>query len=152
MSFAHSYIMTPGIWNASGRYWDEQNREVAAEGWAEIRHHADIWELVGEMRLLGPSPVAFTNRYRIAPAPPDARMLFWRSENPALGRLDGVFALGDDTILVQAASADGRYRVVETLAWIDEHRYRNRGALISGEALLGAWTMELTRAGTPGRC
>ena len=74
MSFAHSYIVTPGIWNASGRYWDEQNREVAAEGWAEIRHHADICELVGEMRLLGPSPVAFTTATGRVPRRSDASM------------------------------------------------------------------------------
>jgi hypothetical protein len=152
MRIAHPYLMTPGIWHARGRYRDDQDRAVAAEGSAELRHHADVWELVGELRLLGPRPVAFTNRYRIAPAPAEARLLRWQSDNPALGRLEGVFVLVDDTILVRGASADQHYRVVETLTLIDERQYCNRGALIGGDARLGAWAMELTRAGTPGTC
>jgi hypothetical protein len=152
MRIAHPYLMTPATWHARGRYWDDQNRAVAAQGSAELRHHADMWELVGELRLLGPSPVAFTNRYRIAPAPAEAQLLRWRSDNPALGRLEGVFVLVDDTILVQGGSADGRYHVVETLTLAGERQYRNRGALLSGDVRLGAWAMELTRAGTPGRC
>lgn len=146
----HSYLDQPGRWRARGRFWDRDGRAVQAEGWSEMRHEGAIWELVGELRLLGPEPVTFSSRYQIVAPSSPAQAIVWRSHNPALGEMTGIFCAVEDIILSSGASADGRHRVSECLIRHDAERYGSRGMLLQDDDVLSRWAMELTREGSPG--
>ena len=69
----------------------------------------------------------------------------WRSENPALGTLEGTFVAVDDVILSSYASEDGRFEGAETVRRIEPGRYANRGVLLDRGKPVSRWSMELVR-------
>lgn len=99
------------------------------------------------MRLIGTPPVEFTNDYTVTPFAPEALATAWTSHNPALGRLDGRFALVGDSILSTFRSEDGAHSGTEALQMIDADRYLGRGVLYRDGAFFSAWIVELRRRG-----
>jgi hypothetical protein len=139
----HSYLFREALWTAEGTYRDGEGSEFPVRGETRIRHGADHWFIEGCMRLFGDEKSEFVNNYRVQPFEPSRADTAWTSYNPALGRMEGRFAVVEDMILSHFKSGDGRYSGSECLRKINNHSYRSRGVLFDGEHLLSAWAVNL---------
>jgi len=98
------------------------------------------------MRVLTDPPTEFQNAYEIEPFEIDRESTSWISHNPALGELFGNFIVIDDSILSVYATKNGEFTVTEYLRQVNEHSYRNRGALMKGNDRISSWAVELEKA------
>lgn len=142
----HTWLFQPGTWTAEGRLWEYGTRERPLHGRSVVRHERKLWEIEGEMEVLGEEPVRLTNTYRLAPPRVAGEVLPWLSENPALGTLSGVFTVAGDAILSFFRSADGGYAGSETMTRLAPDRYRAWGILTADGSVLSTWAVELARA------
>jgi hypothetical protein len=71
--------------------------------------------------------------------------LFWQSQNPAIGKLTGVFFVAGETIMSSFQSSDGGFVGSEHMARLAPHPYQARGLFLQSGALVSAWSMELVR-------
>ena len=144
-AFRHTWLFEPGTWTAAGRFCEKGEFEREGHGTSIVRHQGALWEIEGSMEIYGEPPLRFQNNYRM-PAPcPDARVVPWQSENPALGTLRGVFVVLDDTIMSSFQSSDGASVGSEAMTHLAPDRYQARGVFLASDAFVSAWSMELVR-------
>lgn len=142
----HTFLFEQGKWIASGVYYDEHNNEIQIEGQTVITHGGTYWVNDGYMKLLLSEPIEYLNRYEIVPFVGDSWITSWQSDNPALGRLKGVFTIVKDSIISKYESEDKRYSGCEYLLKIDDKTYENRGVVFKGNDQLSSWAVQLKRA------
>ena len=142
---AHSWLFEPGRWAAAGSFWDGGEHERQARGTCVIRHGDTAWEIEGEMDILGDPPVRLHNSYLVDPPGPGDLVMRWRSENPAVGPLTGVFAVAGDAMLSIFEAADGVHRGSECLTRRTADRYRAQGIFTASETVISTWSMDLVR-------
>lgn len=70
----------------------------------------------------------------------------WKSYNPALGELKGIFIIVQDSIMSKYDSADGQYTGYEYLRKIDDLTYENRGFALVNNKKLSSWAVQLKKA------
>ena len=97
------------------------------------------------MEICAEPPLRFENHYRISAPRDDARIVPWQSDNPAIGKLTGVFFVAGDTIMSSFQSADGAFLGNEHLRQLSLDRYQARGLFLAAGAVVSAWSMELVR-------
>jgi len=141
----HTWLFQPASWRAEGRFWERGEVERAARGNSVVRHAADVWEIEGDIEVLGEPLLRFDNRYVVTPPAAGARTIQWHSHNPAVGELSGVFALAGDTIMSWFRSADGRAVGSEHLTQLARDRYQARGVFLMAGEVASTWSMELVR-------
>jgi hypothetical protein len=150
----HTWLFRPGSWVAEGTFWESGSIARKGRGRSVVRHLPDRWAIEGEMEIESDPPLRFTNLYTIASPPPcGAEQVPWTSENPAVGRLEGVFVIAGDTILSAFRSATGEHWGSEHLTRITARHYRACGLFLAGDVVISTWSMELrserdTRRGT----
>ena len=144
-AFRHTWLFEPGIWTATGRFWDKGEFEREGHGTSIVRHTGALWEIEGHMEISGEPPLRFQNTYRIAPRRADARVIPWHSENPAIGALAGVFFVTGDTVMSSFQSRDGQFVGSEHMRQLAPDRYEARGLFLASGAVVSAWSMELMR-------
>ncbi|MDV3425827.1 MAG: hypothetical protein LIR50_00885, partial [Bacillota bacterium] len=69
----------------------------------------------------------------------------WKSFNPALGELNGIFIIVQDSIMSKYISKDEQYNGFEYLKKVDDVTYENRGAAFKKEEKLSSWAVKLER-------
>jgi hypothetical protein len=143
----HSFLFEPDTWTATGHFWEGGQLKRDAHGTTAVRHFDSAWEIDGEMEVLGELTVRFRNLYRVEPPSAQGEAMRWRSQNPALGIIDGVFAVADETILSFFQTADWAHGGSETLTRLAADRYRASGILVSAGEVASIWSMELVRQG-----
>lgn len=141
----HSLLFTPGAWAATGLFWEGGRTARPGRGRTVVRHGEAAWEIEGEMEISGDVPLRFTNLYRIELPPAPGEVLRWRSSNPAVGELHGVFAVAGEAILSFFRTADGGHEGSETLTRLAPDRYRATGIFLSAGVVVSTWSMELVR-------
>jgi hypothetical protein len=141
----HTWLFEPGLWVATGHFWEGGRVERDGRGTSLVRHTDTEWEIEGEMEILGDAPVRFQNRYRIEPPRSPGDIIRWRSNNPAVGSLIGVFAVAGETILSFFQSENKEQGGSETLTQLAPSRYRASGIFLSSGAVVSTWSMELVR-------
>jgi hypothetical protein len=146
----HTWLFEPGIWTASGTFWERGEIAREGRGTSIVRHMRDVWVIQGTMEILGEPPVRFRNDYRIDIPAPGASVVRWRSENPVVGTLDGVFVVADDAIMASFRSADGAAVGSEHLTYLAPDRYQARGLFLASGDVLSAWSMALVRQAQTG--
>ncbi len=134
----HSYLFEEGQWEASGVLFDEEGEAAITTGGAQIIHYADRWEVESWM-------AEFENRYTLEPFSEQEAQALWRSLNPAVGILQGVFVVVGECILSRYASDDGVLTGVESLRQVAADRYESRGAASMGQKVLSRWEMTLIK-------
>jgi len=139
----HTFLFTEGIWVAKGDYYDEANNRVPVEGKTITTHLDNLWINEGYMELQLEQPVRFENRYEIIPFSSD--FTIWKSFNPALGTLQGKFAIFDDTIVSTYISEDGQYSGVECVIKISDARYSSKGFAFNGSKKLSSWAVTMEK-------
>jgi hypothetical protein len=144
-AFRHTWLFEPGTWTAAGRFWDKGEFEREGHGTSIVRHTAATWEIEGSMELHGEPPLRFQNSYTIAAPRDDSRTLSWQSQNPAIGKLTGVFFVAGETIMSSFQSSDGGFVGSEHITRLAPHRYQACGLFLQSGALVSAWSMELVR-------
>jgi hypothetical protein len=144
-AFRHTWLFEPGIWTATGRFWDKGELEREGRGRSIVRHAGAVWEIEGSMEIFGESLVRFQNNYRIAAPRDGARVIPWQSENPAIGALGGVFVIADEIIMSSFQSTDGASVGSEHMTCLAADRYQARGLFLASGAVVSAWSMALTR-------
>jgi hypothetical protein len=97
------------------------------------------------MRIRTDPPVEIRNVYVIDPFEGNRELSRWTSQNPALGVLLGRFVLVGDSILSVYRSEAGEWAGMEYLKQDGEPLYRNRGALMRGDAKVSSWVVRLER-------
>ena len=142
----HTYLLRPGRWRAEGTYYDDAGRAFPLNGWSELVLDGPERRLTGRMEVAGPEPVRFTNDYVIRETDRPCT-LAWRSENPALGVLEGTFELAGESILSRYVSPDRVYSGCEVLTLQGEGRYYNAGAAWKNGRRMSAWTAILREEG-----
>lgn len=85
------------------------------------------------MKILTSEPVGFFNRYEIKPFENGNEITIWKSFNPALGELNGIFIIVQDSILSKYISKDEQYNGFEYLKKVDDVTYKNRGAAFKND-------------------
>lgn len=139
----HTFLFTEGIWVAKGDYYDEANNRVPVEGKTITTHLDNLWINEGYMELQLEQPVRFENRYEIIPFSSD--FTIWKSFNPALGTLQGKFAIIDDTIVSTYISEDGQYSGVKCVIKISDARYSSKGFAFNGSKKLSSWAVTMEK-------
>lgn len=140
----HTFLLTQGKWSASGVYTDEEGVTAPAEAELTITHLGDLWLNEGTMRVEGGTSV-FTNRYEIVPLAKGTLTTTWKSTNPAIGVLYGIFSIVGDSILSAYCSDDGSYSGMEYLRQVSTDAYENRGIMLHEGMRVSSWEMDLTR-------
>jgi hypothetical protein len=142
----HTFLFEEGIWAVSGEYTGQNGAAVPVEGSARITHEAMVWRNRGVMTLIQPSgDIEIKNDYEIAPFEDGSDFTAWRAENPALGKLSGLFVVVDDSIISTISSEDGKVSGIEYLRKVSENHYMSRGFIFRGEEKLSSWAAELVR-------
>lgn len=141
----HTYLLEEGEWIARGVYSDEKGNIVQVEGHTFISHQDEVWINDGSMKVLTDTPVELFNRYEITPFTDGSEMTTWKSYNPALGVLKGIFLIIEDTIMSKYSTEDGRYTGFEFLKKIDDVTYENRGFALNNNEKLSSWAVELKK-------
>ena len=131
----HTYLLRPGRWRAEGTYYDDAGRAFPLTGRSELIQDGSDRRLTGWMEVAGPEPVRFTNDYVIRETDRPCT-LAWRSENPALGVLEGTFELAGESILSRYISPD-------------RGRYYNAGVSMKHGRRMSAWTAVLREEREP---
>jgi hypothetical protein len=142
---AHTFLLEAGLWMATGSFTDAAGRSMPVEGQSEIVHRGGVWVVDGVMRLLGPSPVEYKNRYEVVPFASGSTTTTWTAASAAIGTLDGRFVVVADVIFSTYRSDDGSLSGAEVLIQMRDTRYLVRGSLVKDGALLSSWAMELRR-------
>ena len=146
MRIRHTFLFEEGIWAVSGEYTGQNGAAVPVEGSARITHEAMVWRNRGVMTLIQPSgDIEIKNDYEIAPFEDGSDFTAWRAENPALGKLSGLFVVVDDSIISTISSEDGKVSGIEYLRKVSENHYMSRGFIFRGEEKLSSWAAELVR-------
>jgi len=144
----HTFLYEPGVWTSKGTFWREDGEPLEAQGRTEIAHHADVWLLVGSLKVFGSPPVEFVTAYSIKPPGRDGTSMKWTSENATLGKLAGTFSVvGTSILCVYTCTASG-YHGAEHMGQVDTHRYNATGILLLNERRLYSWQVVLTRKAT----
>jgi hypothetical protein len=141
----HTWLFEPGVWNATGQFWERGEIAREGRGTSIVRHTSGGWIVQGAMEIVAEPPVRFQNTYRIAVPPPGARVVPWQSENPAIGVFEGVFVVADDAIMSSFRSANGTAVGSEHLTWLAPDRYQARGLFLTSGEVVSAWSMALIR-------
>jgi hypothetical protein len=141
----HTWLFEPGTWMAAGRFWQNGEQEREGRGSSIVRHTSAGWEIEGTLTILSEPPVEFRNTYEIPVPRAGSRIVPWRSHNPALGALTGVFFITDETIMSSFQSSDGRCVGSEHMAYLAPHRYHARGLFLAAGTVVSAWSMGLVR-------
>jgi hypothetical protein len=142
---AHTFLLQEGIWAATGSCTDATGRTVPVEGQTEVTHARPAWIVDGVMRLLGPTPVEYRNRYEVEPFKAGGDATTWAATNPAIGTLRGRFIVVADVILSTYHSDDGVLEGSECLIQMRDTRYLVRGALLRNGTTVSSWSAELRR-------
>ena len=146
MRIRHTFLFEEGIWAVSGEYTGQNGAAVPVEGSARITHEAMVWRNRGVMTLIQPAgDIEIKNDYEIAPFEDGSDFTAWRAENPALGKLSGLFVVVDDSIISTISSEDGKVSGIEYLRKVSENHYMSRGFIFRGEEKLSSWAAELVR-------
>ena len=146
MRIRHTFLFEEGIWAVSGEYIGQNGVAVSVEGSARITHEAMVWRNRGVMTLIQPSGnVDIKNDYEIVPFEEGSDFSAWRAENPALGKLSGLFVVVDDSIISTISSEDGKVSGIEYVRKVSENHYMSRGFIFRGEEKLSSWAAELVR-------
>ena len=98
------------------------------------------------MEITCDPPLRFQNDYRLGAPAAGARVVNWESENPAIGKLVGVFIVAGDTIVSSFRSADGRAQGSEHLTYVAPDRYEARGLFLTAGEVVSTWSMALVRS------
>jgi len=142
----HTFLFEEGKWVADGIYSDEKCEVFRVEGQTRIIHNDGTWINEGSMKVFADTPVEFLNRYEITPFGDGSEITGWKSFNPALGELKGMFIVVEDTIMSKYSSADGQYSGFEYLKKIDDMTYENRGFALFRDRKLSSWAVLLKKA------
>ena len=145
-SLEHAFLFREAAWRAAGEYRDASGLAAPVDGETTIRHEEKRWLFEGVLRVRGPRPALYHNRYEIEPFSPGARSTHWSSTNAAIGALRGRFVLAGDAILSSYSSPTGRFRGFECIQRFDEGRYSVRGTLLDEDKVLSSWALELSLA------
>ena len=116
----HTWLFEPGIWTATGRFWEKGKLEREGHGSSIVRHMTTMWEIEGTMEILAEPPARFQNVYGIPV--------------PHAGTRIG--ALG-----VATAEFVGS----EHMTYLAPDRYQARGLFLASGAIVSAWSMALVR-------
>ena len=141
----HTFLLTQGRWSGSGVYTDESGVTSPAEAELTITHLGDLWLNEGTMAVEGEKTSVITNRYEIVPLAKGALTTTWKSTNPAIGVLYGIFSIVGDSILSAYCSDDGSYSGMEYLRQVSTDAYENRGIMLHEGMRVSSWEMDLTK-------
>jgi len=141
----HTYLLEEGKWIAKGVYSNEKGEIVQVEGQTITTHNEKSWINDGSMKILTSEPVEFFNRYEIKPFENGNEITIWKSFNPALGELNGIFIIVQDSIMSKYTSKDKQYNGFEYLKKVDDVTYENRGAAFKKDEKLSSWAVLLER-------
>lgn len=146
MRVKHTFLFEEGIWTVSGEYTGQNGAVIPMEGSARITHAENIWKNQGVMTLVqAGGNIEIRNDYEIAPFDEGSDYTAWRSDNPSLGRLTGLFVVVDDSIISTIASDDGKISGIEYLRKVNEDLYVSRGFIFRGNEKVSSWAAELVR-------
>ena len=141
----HTLFFHEGTWEARGLYTDAAGEVMPLQGKSEITHVDGIW--VNESYMdVEDQESRISNRYEITPFAEGRDYTSWKSVNPAIGDLSGMFMLVGDSILSTFSSENGEYFGFEYLQKVDDTTYRNRGFAFFNNQKLSSWEVELKRA------
>jgi hypothetical protein len=141
----HTFLLSQGRWSGSGMFTDENGSSSPAEAEVAITHMEDLWLNEGSMKVLGENTSVFTNRYEIVPLPAGSLTTTWKSTNPVIGVLYGIFSIVGDSILSAFCSDDGSYSGMEFFKRISTDAYENRGILLHEGLRISSWELDLTK-------
>lgn len=146
MRIRHTFLFEEGLWAITGEYAGHKGVVVPIEGSARITHSPGVWRSRGVVTIVQPSgDVEIRNDYEIVPFEEGSDFTAWHGENPALGKLNGLFVVVDDSIISTIASDDGKISGIEYLRKVSEDLYKVRGFIFRGEEKLSSWAADLVR-------
>ena len=97
------------------------------------------------MTILGQPAAEFHHVYEVPVPRAGARTIPWRSHNPAIGPLEGVFFVADDAIMSSFQSSDGGFGRSEHMTRLAPDHYEAGGLFPRAGVVLSAWSMALIR-------
>lgn len=146
MRTRHTYLFEEGLWAVSGEYAGHDARTTPMEGSARVIHKPGLWQSRGVMNLSSPEGnIEISTDYEIIPFEAGKDYTAWRADNPALGRLTGLFVVVDDSIISTIGSEDGRISGIEYLRKVSDDQYASRGFIFRGDELISSWAADLVR-------
>jgi hypothetical protein len=146
----HTYLFDECVWLVRGIYINEMSVPVDVEGRSLIVHRADRWLNEVMMELKAADSAQYRNlQYKTihehTPIKAEGESSTWHASNPLLGRLQGVLAFVDDTVLSSFQNSSGNIRGMESLLRISEYEYHCRGALFESGKRSSSWILSYNR-------
>lgn len=141
----HTYLFAEGDWRLICRAWDKEGAEYPLDGETQVRHEPSGWFSRSRLRLRRDPPQEWENLYEIDPFVEGRESASWRAQDPALGDLNGTFAVVGDTILSSFTGGGSRLVGVEFLLQESEGLYHVRGFLAHDGVVISRWSGTLTR-------
>lgn len=141
----HTFLFTEARWRATGFFTDDAGKTIPVEGITTVTHKDGVWLNEGAMKLLEGTRGEYSNLYEIVPFQPGAVRTTWKSVNPNLGNLEGIFLIVNDVIFSFYASDDGTHYGSECILRIDDGTYNNWGCLASDGRVVSTWTAQLKK-------
>ncbi|KAA3618099.1 MAG: hypothetical protein DWQ05_08635 [Calditrichaeota bacterium] len=141
----HTLILNPGEWHAEGRFINENEVSIPAEGTIRILHEFDAWRYESEIRIHNDQEPDIKNKYIIQPWQEGSEFLNWSAANTLMGNLRGKFLLVAETIISQFYSEEGDYVGSEVMLMQNDKSYYSRGITFVGDHKLSSWGLNLTQ-------
>ncbi len=141
----HTYILEEGVWQTTGRYYDEYENCYQMEAETKTTHNKDEWIHEGTMIIHSPQILELSNRYEIIPMVNNKSFTNWVQFNPDLGIITGKLMIMENTILSCYRSETGEYTGTEVLIQTSPDKYTNRGFAFRGNEKLSSWSADLLR-------
>ena len=141
----HTFLFVPAVWTATGTFWRGDGEPLEAVGRTEIAHREQCWLLSGTLKVLGAPPVEFVHAYWIEPPGVHGSTMRWTFETETFGKLSGIYAVVDRSIISVFGCEASGYHGSEHLGQIDADHYATVGVLLQKDTLVYSWRMRLTR-------
>jgi hypothetical protein len=137
----HPFFGDGGEWISEGVYWGPEGAASSFRGAVRVRHELNSILINGEGELIlgGLHSVRISNFYRAEKR--DSAEILWRSENPVIGTLTGIYFLFEDCILSIFQDEAKSILGSETLLKTGGSEYRVRGVLTKDGAVLSKWAL-----------
>jgi hypothetical protein len=147
----HSYFVEESSWVVSGVYVNEKSVPATVEGESVVTQRGDRCFNEVAMKLSPTEGEDYRNLeyrtvYEYAAVETGADSTAWQASNDLLGRLHGVLAFVDETILSSYQTTSGSIRGVETFVRISANEYRCRGALFESGKKSSSWALRYRKA------
>ncbi|MDR1037056.1 MAG: hypothetical protein LBT40_10940 [Deltaproteobacteria bacterium] len=146
----HTYLLMPGLWQADGIYYDQDEKPHLQTGEVLVEHAPDAWTIDIRLNVSGQDRRDFVSRYTVVPFPEGVSFTEWKSHTGGPEPVFGLFVIVQESILMPWHSQSGQFWGQEALSSVTPDLYLSRGFAFLRDRKAYSFATRLTRLGGGG--